>query len=66
MFIKLVHDRMVSLLGDTRQELDSQGPRYSKSSILFLGLNGAGKTTTCGQACCNRFKVRRTEKTPYW
>ena len=45
MFIKLVHDRMVSLLGDQKQDLALKGPD-TVSSILFLGLNGAGKTTT--------------------
>ncbi len=48
MFIKLVYDRMVALLGDTRQDLVLKGPD-TVSSILFLGLNGAGKTTTAAK-----------------
>jgi signal recognition particle subunit SRP54 len=48
MFIKLVHDRMVTLLGDSKQDLILKGPD-TVSSILFLGLNGAGKTTTAAK-----------------
>ncbi|MBF9017636.1 MULTISPECIES: signal recognition particle protein [unclassified Oceanispirochaeta] len=48
MFIKLVYDRMVSLLGDSKQDLELKGPD-TVSSILFLGLNGAGKTTTAAK-----------------
>ncbi len=48
MFIKLVNDRMVALLGDQRQDLNLKGPD-TVSSILFLGLNGAGKTTTAAK-----------------
>jgi len=48
MFIKIVHDKMVGLLGDTKQDLVLKGPD-TVSSILFLGLQGSGKTTTAAK-----------------
>ncbi|MBI9099219.1 MAG: signal recognition particle protein, partial [Spirochaetaceae bacterium] len=48
MFIKIVYDKMVSLLGDSRQELELKGPD-TVSSILLLGLQGAGKTTAAAK-----------------
>ncbi len=47
-FIKIVHDRLVQLLGDTRQELMLKGPD-SQTVILLLGLQGSGKTTTAAK-----------------
>ena len=52
-FIKIVHDRLVSFLGDTEkgptgrsaQELQLKGPD-TVSVILMLGLQGSGKTTS--------------------
>ena len=44
-FIKIIHDRMVGLLGDSRQELQLKGPD-ALSTILMMGLQGSGKTTT--------------------
>ncbi len=44
-FIKIVHDRIVSLLGDERQDLALKGPD-TLSTILMMGLQGSGKTTT--------------------
>ncbi|MDR3303592.1 MAG: signal recognition particle protein [Treponema sp.] len=44
-FIKIVHDKLVSFLGDTRQELRLKGPD-TISCILMLGLQGSGKTTS--------------------
>ena len=44
-FVKIVHDRMVALLGDARQDLQLRGPD-TQSVILLLGLQGSGKTTT--------------------
>ena len=44
-FIKIVHDKMVSFLGDTKQELHLKGPD-TLSIILMLGLQGSGKTTS--------------------
>ncbi|MDC7126822.1 MAG: signal recognition particle protein [Spirochaetales bacterium] len=44
-FIKIVHDRMVQLLGDEKQELELKGPDVP-SVILMMGLQGSGKTTS--------------------
>jgi len=44
-FIRIVHSRIVQLLGDTRQELKLKGPD-TQSVILLAGLQGSGKTTT--------------------
>ncbi len=43
-FIKLVHDELVHLLGDTQSELNINAP--SPVVILVAGLQGSGKTTT--------------------
>jgi len=47
-FVKIVHDRMVGLLGDSRQDLQLRGPD-TQSVILLLGLQGSGKTTTAAK-----------------
>jgi signal recognition particle subunit SRP54 len=47
-FVKIVHDRLVQLLGDSRQELNLKGPD-TRSVILLLGLQGSGKTTTAAK-----------------
>jgi signal recognition particle subunit SRP54 len=47
-FIKIVYDRMVSFLGDSRQDLNLKGPD-TVSVILFSGLQGSGKTTTAAK-----------------
>ncbi|MDR2495313.1 MAG: signal recognition particle protein [Spirochaetaceae bacterium] len=44
-FIKIVYDKLVAFLGDTRQDLRLKGPD-TLSVILMLGLQGAGKTTS--------------------
>jgi signal recognition particle subunit SRP54 len=44
-FVKIVHDKLVSFLGDTRQDLALRGPDVL-SAILMLGLQGSGKTTS--------------------
>ncbi|MDR0719145.1 MAG: signal recognition particle protein [Treponema sp.] len=52
-FVKIVHDKLVSFLGDTAplangrsaQELQLKGPD-TISTILMLGLQGSGKTTS--------------------
>jgi signal recognition particle subunit SRP54 len=44
-FVKIVHDKLVSFLGDTRQDLALKGPD-TISAILMLGLQGSGKTTS--------------------
>lgn len=47
-FVKIVHDRMVQLLGDERQDLELRGPD-TVSPILLLGLQGSGKTTSAAK-----------------
>ncbi|MFP4011057.1 MAG: signal recognition particle protein [Spirochaetaceae bacterium] len=47
-FVKIVYDRMVSLLGDERQDLELKGPD-TQSVILLAGLQGSGKTTTAAK-----------------
>jgi signal recognition particle subunit SRP54 len=44
-FVKILHEKMVKLLGDQKQDLALRGPD-TISTILMLGLQGAGKTTT--------------------
>jgi signal recognition particle subunit SRP54 len=44
-FIKILYDRMVTLLGDERSVLNLREPDVT-SVILMAGLQGAGKTTT--------------------
>ena len=43
-FVKIIHDKMVTMLGDSKQDLHLKGPD-TQSVILMLGLQGAGKTT---------------------
>ncbi len=43
-FVKIIHDKIVSMLGDEKQSLKLKGPD-TQSVILMLGLQGAGKTT---------------------
>ncbi|GHT98517.1 signal recognition particle protein [Spirochaetia bacterium] len=44
-FVKIVHDKLVSFLGDEKQDLQLKGPD-TLSVILMLGLQGSGKTTS--------------------
>lgn len=43
-FVKIIYDRLVTMLGDQKQDLKLKGPD-TQSVILMLGLQGAGKTT---------------------
>ena len=47
-FVKILHDRMVQLLGDENQGLKLKGPD-TQSVVLLLGLQGSGKTTTAAK-----------------
>ncbi len=47
-FTKIVHDKMVELLGSSSTELALRSPKHL-SSILLVGLQGTGKTTTAGK-----------------
>ncbi|MBQ9538092.1 MAG: signal recognition particle protein [Treponema sp.] len=43
-FVKIIHDKLVAMLGDSKTDLSLKGPD-TQSVILMLGLQGAGKTT---------------------
>lgn len=43
-FVKIIHDRIVKLLGDEKVDLQLKNPDV-QSVVLLLGLQGAGKTT---------------------
>ena len=47
-FVKILHDRMVQLLGDTKQDLELKGPD-TVSVLMMMGLQGSGKTTTAAK-----------------
>ena len=57
-FVKIVHDRMVSLLGDSKTDLHLKGPD-TQSVILFLGLQGSGKTTSAAKLAARLLKQGR-------
>jgi len=46
LFIKIVRDELVSLLGENKAELISDG---NPTIIMIVGLQGSGKTTTSGK-----------------
>lgn len=58
MFTKLLYDRMVSLLGEEKQELTLKGPD-TLSVILMMGLQGSGKTTTSAKLAAKLQKEGR-------
>jgi signal recognition particle subunit SRP54 len=58
-FIKIVHDKLVSFLGDSRQDLHLKGPD-TISCILMLGLQGSGKTTSSAKLALRLKKEGRT------
>lgn len=47
-FVKVVYDRLVQFLGDSRQDLELKGPD-TQTVILLFGLQGSGKTTTAAK-----------------
>jgi signal recognition particle subunit SRP54 len=57
-FVKIVHDRMVALLGDAKTDLHLKGPD-TQSVILFLGLQGSGKTTSAAKLAARLLKQGR-------
>lgn len=57
-FVKIVYDKMVSLLGDSKQDLKLKGPD-TQSVILMLGLQGAGKTTASAKLAARLKKEGR-------
>lgn len=46
LFIKLVRDELISLLGDNYVGLEVSG---KPTVVMLVGLQGSGKTTTCGK-----------------
>ena len=43
-FVKIIYDKIVSMLGDSKTDLNLKGPD-TQSVVLMLGLQGSGKTT---------------------
>ena len=57
-FVKIIHDKMVAMLGDSKQDLHLKGPD-TQSVILMLGLQGAGKTTAAHKLAAKLLKEGR-------
>ena len=57
-FIKIVHDKIISFLGDEKKSLQLKGPD-TQSVILFLGLQGSGKTTSAAKLAARLKKEGR-------
>ncbi|MDR3312423.1 MAG: signal recognition particle protein [Spirochaetaceae bacterium] len=57
-FVKIIHDKIVALLGDVRQDLKLKGPD-TVSVILLLGLQGSGKTTAAAKLALHLKKEGR-------
>ena len=57
-FKKILYDKMVSMLGDSKQDLHLKGPD-TQSVILMLGLQGAGKTTAAHKLAARLTKAGR-------
>lgn len=57
-FIKIVHDKILSFLGDEKKSLRLKGPD-TQSVILFLGLQGSGKTTSAAKLAARLKKEGR-------
>ena len=57
-FVKIIYDKIVSLLGDEKQDLKLKGPD-TLSVILLLGLQGAGKTTAASKLAARLAKEGR-------
>jgi signal recognition particle subunit SRP54 len=58
LFVKIIYDKMVALLGDSRQDLELHGPD-TQSYILFFGLQGSGKTTSAAKLAARLKKEGR-------
>lgn len=57
-FTKIIYDKMVSMLGDSKTDLHLKGPD-TQSVILMLGLQGAGKTTAAHKLAAKLLKEGR-------
>lgn len=60
LFIKIVHDELISLMGEEESGLDLQG---KPSVILLCGLQGSGKTTHCAKLAAHLGKKEFQKKT---
>ncbi len=60
-FIKLVHDRLVGLLGGDYEGLSLKGPD-TVSVVLMMGLQGSGKTTTAAKLAK---QLKKKGRNPY-
>ncbi|MBN2618987.1 MAG: signal recognition particle protein [Spirochaetales bacterium] len=59
-FVKIVHDKIVALLGDDNQALNLNSPNTT-TTILMLGLQGAGKTTASAKLA---YKLKKDGRKP--
>ena len=57
-FVKIIYDKIVAMLGDTKVDLHLKGPD-TQSVILMLGLQGAGKTTAAHKLAARLLKDGR-------
>ncbi len=57
-FVKIINDKIVAMLGDSKQDLHLKGPD-TQSVILMLGLQGAGKTTAAHKLAARLLKEGR-------
>ena len=57
-FVKIIHDRIVKLLGDEKVDLQLKNPDV-QSVVLLLGLQGAGKTTAAHKLAARLVKNGR-------
>lgn len=57
-FVKIIYDRIVALLGDSKVDLQLKGPD-TQSVVLLLGLQGAGKTTAAHKLAARLVKNGR-------
>ncbi len=60
-FVKIVHDKIVQLLGEEHEELQLKGPD-TQSVILLMGLQGSGKTTTAAKLAA---RLKKEGRSPY-
>lgn len=59
-FVKIIYDKIVSMLGDEKQDLRLKGPD-TQSVILLLGLQGSGKTTAAHKLA---FRLKKEGRHP--
>lgn len=59
-FVKIIHDRIVTMLGSQKTDLHLKGPD-TISVIMLLGLQGAGKTTAAHKLA---YKLQKSGRKP--